>query len=89
MEGSVLMVSVPGMFPVVSKEWGNALFRATIYQAAAMVGSVASARFGLGMLGVGALRDDLSQVLLERVGLWGIVASKGSHVFAVFLKLLD
>ena len=77
---------------MVSKEQGNAHFRATMSHAAAEVGLVSSARLGSGLWGASVLRADLSQLLLVKGGLWGLGNSKCSSkvtFFTVFLMLLD
>ena len=66
-EGSVLMVYVPGMFPMVLNKPGKACFRATMSQATTVGRIVASAGLGLW-----ALRADLDQSSLGRDGVYGL-----------------
>ena len=60
MEGSVQMVYVPGMSPMVSKERANVCFRAKMSWVATVVGGVDLARLGMLFLGVGVFRAGLS-----------------------------
>ena len=72
MEGSVLMVYVPGMLLIVSKELGKACFRAKMSQDSTIGRVAASARLGLR-----GLRAILGWVLLEREVLCGIMMLTG------------
>ena len=56
------------MLPMVLKEEGSAHFKATMLQATAVGGSVASVGLGFGPLGVGIFRANLGHVPLERDG---------------------